>query len=136
MPNRIWLDYSGINCNLNQVRSLALCEGRYLNANEPVKIFPDMTDLSTAIGTARDPDGQFVKQVTNKASDPWRRFNHVIERDGIRVRSQIPEQPVFANDEIQFLVRPADLAFEAFAQPAEAGGFIANGERQSLTESP
>ena len=88
MPNRIWLDLSGINCNRNQVCCLTLCEGRYFNSNEPVEIFPHMTDVSTAIGTARDPDGHVVEQMPNKARHPWRRSSHMIERDWIRVRSR------------------------------------------------
>ena len=136
MPNRVWLDFSGINCNLNQMGSLSLCEGRYLNANESVKILPHMTDVSTAIGSARDPDGQFVEQVANKACHPWPRFSDLIEHDWIRVRSQIPEQLVLANDDAQFLVRPVNSVFQAIAKPAKAGRFVANGERQSLAESP
>lgn len=100
MPNRISLDFSGSNSDLNQVRSLSLCKGRYFNSNEPVKIFPYMTDVSTAIGTAGDPDGQVVEQVTNKARHPGRRFGHMIERDWNWVRFQIPEQSVLANDDI------------------------------------
>jgi hypothetical protein len=129
MPNRIWLDFSGINCNLNQMGSLSLCEGRYLNANKPVKILPHMTDVSTAIGTARDPDGQIVEQVTNETRHPWPCFGHVIQHDWIWMRSQIPEQSVLANDDAQFLVRPADPVSQAVAKPAEAGCLIANGER-------
>jgi hypothetical protein len=92
MRNRIWLDFSGSNCDLNQVPSLSLCKGWYLNSNEPVQIFPYMTDVSTAIGTARDPDGQVVEQMTNKARHPWRRAADMIEGDWIRVCSQIPQQ--------------------------------------------
>ena len=136
MPNRIWLDFSGINCYLNQVGSLALYEGRHLNSNEPIEIFPHMTDVSTAIGTARDPDGQVVEQMPNKARHPWRRSSHMIERDWIRVHSQMPEQSVLANDDAKFLMRPAHSVFEAIAKPAEAGCFIANGERHSFTQSP
>jgi hypothetical protein len=136
MPNCVRLDFSGINCDLNQMGSLSLCEGRYLNANESVKILPHMTDVSTAIGSARNPDGQFFEQVANKACHPWRRFSDLIEHDWIRVRSQILEQLVLANDDVQFLVRPADSVSQAIAKPAKARRFVANGERQSLAESP
>jgi len=95
-----------------------------------------MTDVSTAIGSARDPDGQFVEQVANKACHPWRRFSDLIEHDWIRVRSQIPEQLILANENTQFLVRPADSVSQAIAKPAKAGRFVANGQRQSLAESP
>ena len=135
MPNRIWLDFSGSNRDLNQVRSLSLCKGRYLNSNEPVQIFPYVTDVATAIGTARDPDGQVDEQMPNKARHPWRRSSYMIERDWIRVRSQIPQQSVLANDDAKFLVRPMHSVFEAIAKPAEARCLIANGERQSLTQS-
>jgi hypothetical protein len=95
-----------------------------------------MTDFFTANGTARDPDRQVPEQVTNKASDPWRRFSDMIEGDRTWVRLQMPEQPVLAPDQIQFLVGPSDLAFQAIANPAETRGFVANGEGQSLTHSP
>jgi hypothetical protein len=95
-----------------------------------------MTDLSTAIGTARNPDGQVVEQMTNKARHPWRRAADMIERDWIRVRSQIPQQSILANDDANFLVRPMHSVFEAIAKPAEARCFVANSERQSLTQSP
>src|ERR1700747_2461139 len=129
MPNPIRLDLSRINCDRNQMGSLSLCEGWYLDTNKPVKIFPHMADISTAIGTAHDPDGQIVEQVTNEARHPRPRFGHVIQDDWIWMRSQIPEQSVLANDDAQFLVRPADPVPQAVAKPAEAGRFIANGER-------
>jgi hypothetical protein len=88
-----------------------------------------MADISTAIGTADDPDGQIVEQVTNEARHPWPRFGHVIQHNWIWMRSQTPEQSVLANDDAQFLVRPADTVSQAVAKPAEAGRFIANCER-------
>jgi hypothetical protein len=136
MLNRIWLDNSGINCNLDQAGSLPFCEGRYFDPNEPVEIFPDMTDFFAANGTARDPDRQVPEQVTNKASDPWRRFSDMIEGDRTWVRLQMPEQPVLAPDQIQSLIGPADPAFQAIANPAEAARFLANDEGQSPTQGP
>ena len=136
MPNRIWLDFSGSNCDLNQVPSLSLIKGWYLNSNESVQIFPHMTDVPTAIGTARNPDGQVVEQMTNKTRHSRRRAADMIERDWIRVRSQILQQSVLANNDAKFLMRPTHSVFEAIAKPAKARCFIANSERQSLTQSP
>jgi hypothetical protein len=60
----------------------------------------------------------------------------MVEHDWIRLHLQMPEQPVLAPDQTQFLIGPADPAFQASAKPAEAARFLANEEGQSPTQSP
>ena len=88
--------------------NIALCDGvfdeganftfrywRQLNAREFVKMLPDSADLLAAIGTARNPDRNFVCQVADEARDAGRCQCNLIKGHWFAAAFEIPSSRFF-----------------------------------------